>query len=180
MPDVVGVVVQLPLVDQLPLAPLPNQVVIVPADAVPAAAMQARVSSPRESGLNERRIMIVAFSWDAGTEADVDWADGALSQQLSRPPSTSNRTQKKDESTPARTISAPVPPPVAAICTARCRMRRLPPAPAGPGFPRPRESPTLRVCTNVVVWHGVCIVFSPRPSSGSGERHHGCHCLPAC
>ena len=45
VPDVVGVVVQLLAVDQLLLAPLPNQVVIVPADAVLAAAMQARVSS---------------------------------------------------------------------------------------------------------------------------------------
>jgi hypothetical protein len=45
VPDVVGVVVQLLAVDQLLLVPLPNQVVIVPADAVLAAAMQARVSS---------------------------------------------------------------------------------------------------------------------------------------
>jgi hypothetical protein len=45
VPDVVGVVVQLLAVDQLLLVPLPNQVVSVPADAVLAAAMQARVSS---------------------------------------------------------------------------------------------------------------------------------------
>jgi hypothetical protein len=45
VPDVVGGVVQLPAVDQRLLVPLPNQVVSVPADAVLAAAMQARVSS---------------------------------------------------------------------------------------------------------------------------------------
>ena len=45
VPDVVGFVVQLPLVDQLLLAAVPDQVVIVPADAAVAEAMQARVSS---------------------------------------------------------------------------------------------------------------------------------------
>ena len=45
VPDVVGFVVQLPLVDQLLLAAVPDQVVIVPADAVPAVARQARISS---------------------------------------------------------------------------------------------------------------------------------------
>jgi hypothetical protein len=52
-----------------------------------AAAMQARVSSPRESDLNERRIMIVAVSWDAGIEACVDWEmEGFRSGEFIPPP----------------------------------------------------------------------------------------------
>ena len=53
VPDVVGFVVQLPLVDQLLLAAVPDQVVVVPADAGLAAARQARVRSvlPRPEGI---------------------------------------------------------------------------------------------------------------------------------
>ena len=62
---------------------------------------------------------------------------------------------------------------------ASCRMRQLPPAPVGPGFPRRRESPEspgLHECGGLA-WR----VHRSHASVtlGSGERHHGCHCLPA-
>jgi len=60
-----------------------------------------------------------------------------------------------------------------AECGGRCR-RRL-----GRAFRDGVNRPNLPVCTNVVVWHGVCIVSMPQLLFGSGERHHGCHCLPA-
>jgi hypothetical protein len=108
VPDVVGFVVQLPLVDQLLLAAVPDQVVSEPADAVLAAAMQASVSSPRESGLNERRIMTVSvcFSWDAGAESGVDWGDGGLSHgEIIFPPAPSCKgpDAPKAELPPGRT-----------------------------------------------------------------------------
>jgi hypothetical protein len=51
VPDVVGFVVQLPFVDQLLLAAVPDQVVIVPAEAVLAATSPIRVSNVRRRAI---------------------------------------------------------------------------------------------------------------------------------